>query len=340
MGVNISGITVRHQTTLKEQSGIVVAVDGYNIIYQFLSSIRQPDGTPLMNREGHVTSHISGIFYRTINLIESGIQPVYVLDGPPSPLKNRTLQERKLVKEKARVELEVAREAGDIEKMKSYSSRLVFITEEIIKDVTNLLSYMGLPVVQAPSEGEAQASYMNRNNFVSGVVSQDYDCLLFGAKRVFRNFAIYGRRKFPGRSVYMSISPEYVDLEETLNKNQVTLEQLIDIGILVGTDFNAGIKGVGAKTALKLIHKHGDIREVLKEKGMEIEGLEEVRNLFLNPPVTTNFETKFSRPQRQKLEEFLCEINDFSLQRVSPYIDTLEESFKSGSQSNLDTFFS
>lgn len=339
MGVDISDITIKHQTTLKEQAGFTFSVDGYNIIYQFLSSIRQPDGTPLMDREGRVTSHISGMFYRTINLLDNGIKPIFVLDGKPSPLKNRTLLERKLVKEKAKEELKLARAANDEEKIRSYSARISYITDQVIDDVKFLLDYMGVPWVQAPSEGEAQASYMSKVDMVSGVISQDYDCLLFGAKRVFRNFAIYGRRKLPGRNIYVNVSPEYVELEETLEKNDISLDQLIDVGIMVGTDFNKGLKRVGAKTGLNLIKKHGNIKKVLEERGEQIENLEEIREFFRNPPVTTDMDIKFRKPDSGKLIEFLCDIHDFSRNRVEPYIETLDKSFGQSSQSNLDVFF-
>ena len=339
MGVDISDIAVKHQTTLKEQSGFTFSVDGFNIIYQFLSSIRQPDGTPLMDSEGRITSHISGMFYRTINLLDNGIKPVFVLDGKPSPLKNRTLHERRLVKEKAKEELKIAREEHDEEKIRSYSARISYITDQVVEDVKELLDYMGVPWVQAPSEGEAQASYMSRADLVNGVISQDYDCLLFGAKRVYRNFAIYGRRKLPGRSIYVNVSPEFVELEETLEKNDITLEQLIDIGIMVGTDFNKGLRRVGAKTGLNLIRKHGNIKKILEERGEYIENLDEIREFFLHPPVTDEMDIKFRKPDSEKLIGFLCDNHDFSRNRVEPYIETLDRTFGQSSQSNLDVFF-
>ncbi len=339
MGVNISDIVQKHGTSLKEQSGSVVSVDAYNILYQFLSSIREYDGSPLKDAKGHITSHISGIFYRTITLMEQGIKPVYVFDGKPSYLKNRTLEERRLIKEKNVLELQAAVEAGDDERARSLSSRINYVTREVADDARKILSYMGLPYVDAPSEGEAQASVMSRNGLVSGVVSQDYDCLLFGARRVFRNFTMYGRRKVPGRNLYVNVTPEYIDLNEVLETNHITHEQLIDLGILVGTDFNRGLERVGAKTALNLIRKYGTVYAVLKEKGQEIENLDEIRKFFWSPPVNSEVRIVFTRPQPDRLFQFLCDEHDFSRQRIEPYLEKLETFFGREKQSNLDTFF-
>ncbi len=339
MGVDISDLVVKHPTSLKDFAGSVLTVDAYNILYQFLSSIRQQDGTPLMDRKGRVTSHLSGIFYRTTSLLDGGIRPVYVFDGKPTELKNRTIEVRKLAKEKARVELAQAREEGDMERVRSLSGRINYVSQETVNETKQLLSLMGLPFVNAPSEGEAQASYMNGKGDVGGVISQDLDCLLFGATKLLRNFAVFGRRKVPGRNIYLNVQPEYIELEETLRINEITHEQLIQIGILVGTDFNKGIRGIGAKTALKLIKKHGDIAEVLKAKDTQIENLERLIDLFMNPDVTEHYDIAFNRPDKAGIIEFLCEEHNFTEQRVTPFVETLEKAYKRTSQANLDSFF-
>ena len=339
MGVDISDIVVKHSTTLKEHSGSTFSVDAYNILYQFLSSIRQPDGTPLMDRKGRVTSHLSGIFYRTINMMDNGVRPVYVFDGKPTELKNRTIEERKLAKEKARIELSQAREEGDMERVRSLSSRITYVSRETVSETRDLLAVMGLPFVNAPSEGEAQASFMSSKGDVNGVISQDYDCLLFGAGRILRNFAVFGRRKVPGRNIYINVQPEYIDLEETMKTNGITHDTLIHIGILIGTEFNKGILGIGPKTALKLIKKHGDISAVLEQKGEEIENLDRILEIFRNPDVTKEYKLEFAKPDRQGIIDFFCNEHSFSEERVTPYIDTLEKAYRKTSQANLDSFF-
>ncbi|MFG1520125.1 MAG: flap endonuclease-1 [Thermoplasmataceae archaeon] len=338
MGVDIGDIVSKKVIKVKDFSGSIVSVDAYNILYQFLSSIRQPDGTPLIDDSGNVTSHLSGVFYRTVALLENGIRPVYVFDGKPSPLKNRTLDERRMIREKNKIELEQAITEGNEERIRSLSSRINYITREMVEETKLLLSYMGLPVVQAISEGEAQASIMSRDGVVQGVVSQDFDCLLFGARKVLRNFTFNGRRKLPGRNIYVNVSPEVIDLQETLEMNKITREQLIDVGILVGTDFNLGLKRVGAKTALNLIRKYGNIKRVLQEKKTSIENLDAIKDLFLNPPASNDYKIAFREPDEKNIIDFLCNMHSFSPSRVEPYIHTIRETLKGRSQSNLDFF--
>lgn len=339
MGVDISGILVKHNTSIKDYNGQTLTVDSYNTIYQFLSNIRQPDGTPLMDRQGRITSHISGIFYRTTSMIQSGIRPVYVFDGKPPKFKARTIEERKLVRKKNEIELEKAREAGDEMRIRSLSSRINYVTREIVQETKDLLTLMGLPYVEAPSEGEAQASWMCSRGLAGGIVSQDYDSLLFGATMLLRNFAFTGKRKLPGRNMYVNVSPEYVDLNENLSNLHITREQLVDIGLMVGTDFNHGLERVGAKTALKLIGKYGNIFNTLKARGTEIENIDEIRDIFLQPDVVEIEELDFRMADEEGITKFLCDEHSFSYDRIKPYIKTLKDNYGKQSQKSLDKFF-
>jgi flap endonuclease-1 len=339
MGVDISGILIKHQTSIKENSGITVSVDAYNVIYQFLSSIRGENGEPLRDSSGDITSHLSGIFYRTATLLENNIKPVYSFDGKPYHLKNETLKERKAIKDKNIAELNMAISENDTEKIKNLSSRINYITADIVSESKKLLDLMGLPWVQAPSEGEAQASYMSKTGIVDSVISQDYDCLLLGAKRVLRNFTIYGRRRISGTGKFINITPEIINLSENLEYNGISQEQLIDIGILVGTDFNPGIRGIGAKTGLSLIKKYGNIETVLKEKGKTIDNLEEIKEFFMDPPVEDMEKLDFKPLDRKRIINYLCDEHGFSESRITLILDRIEKSYNGANQSNLDKYF-
>ncbi len=338
MGVNLSSILIKHETSLSENSGSIVSVDAYNIIYQFLSSIRGDDGEPLKDSNGNITSHLSGIFYRTANMLENNIKPVYVFDGKPFYLKSETLRERSLIKEKNAMKLEEAIANKDEEKIKSLSSRINYITDDIVEESKKLLNLMGLPYVQAPSEGEAQASYMTLKGDVNAVVSQDYDCLLFGARRILRNFTIYGKRRISGTSRTVNVTPEIIDLKENLDNLGITRDQLIYIGILTGTDFNPGIKGIGAKTALSLIKKYNDIYNVLKVKNISIENLDEIIRFFNEPP-HTDYNIKFNEPDFDGIMDFLCSKHNFSESRVKETLEKISRNYKRDHQSSLDKFF-
>ncbi len=339
MGVDISDIIVSHEIRFSELKGKVVAIDAYNTLYQFLSIIRQPDGTPLRDSYGRVTSHLSGLLYRTANYLAEGIKPVYVFDGRPPELKMRTVEERMKIRIRAREEWERALKEGKTEEARMKAQQASYLTREMVDEAKKLLDYMGIPWVQAPSEGEAQAAYMASKGDAYASASQDFDSLLFGAPRLVRNMAITGRRKLPRKNVYVEIKPEIIILEENLRALGITREQLVDIGILVGTDYNEGIRGIGPKTALKLIQKHGNLENVMQERGIEIENYEEIRAIFLNPPVVENYELVWRELDEKGLLEFLCDEHDFSRDRVMSAVEKIKMFRKYREQKSLDAWF-
>jgi flap endonuclease-1 len=251
LGVNLKNLVTKTPVKLEDLGGKSIAIDGYNALYQFLSIIRQPDGTPLKDSSGKITSHLSGLLYRTCNLVEMGIKPVYVFDGIPPALKAVEIERRKQVKVEATVRYEKAKAEGKIEEARMYAQAMTTMKDYMENDSKRLLELMGLPWIKAPSEGEAQAAYMNKRGDVDYCGSQDYDSLLFGAPNLIRNITISGKRKLPSKNIYVDIVPEVMVLEKVLKECEITYEQLIDMGILIGTDFNPdGIKGLGPKTAL------------------------------------------------------------------------------------------
>jgi flap endonuclease-1 len=338
MGTDIGDLLQKRKVELSDLANQVVAIDAFNTLHQFLSIIRQRDGSPLVDSAGRVTSHLSGLLYRTASLVEVGIKPIFVFDGKPPDLKSETLNQRKERRESSREKWENAKSVGDLESAYKYAQASSKVSEEIIEDSKYLLNVMGIPFVQAPCEGEAQAAYMVLKKDANCVASQDYDAFLFGAPIVVRNLAISGKRKLPGKSVYVDIEPEIIDLKETLEALEITREQLIDIAICVGTDYNKGLEKVGPKTALKLIKKHWDIHAVLHEKGVEIEDVDRIRELFLHPDVIDNYEIKWNKPDSEKLIEFLCENHDFSVDRVEKAAERLKAA-SGARQKTLDQWF-
>jgi len=194
MGVQISEIIPRSEISISDLKGKSVAIDAFNTLYQFLTTIRQPDGTALMDKNGDITSHLSGLFYRNINLLQEGVRPVYVFDGVAPELKQEEIEKRKEAKRIAEEKYVKAKEIGDEGGMKKYGGRFVKITEKIIKESKELLEAMGIPVVQAPSEGEAEAAALCKADKVWAAVSQDYDALLYGTPHLVRNLTLARRR--------------------------------------------------------------------------------------------------------------------------------------------------
>ncbi len=337
MGVDLGDLFEKKEIELSELKGKIIAIDAYNTLYQFLSIIRQRDGTPLIDSHGGITSHLSGFLYRTTNLVEEGIKPVFVFDGAPPQFKNATIEERKKIRTEARVKWEEAKAMGSEEAFK-HAQASSHISGNMIEDAKLLLGFMGIPVVQAPSEGEAQAAFMVKNNDAYAAGSQDYDALLFGSPLVVRNLAVTGKRKLPGKSVYVDVKPEIIELEKGLGTLGISREQLVDIALLVGTDYNEGIKGIGPKKALKLIKKHGSIEGALNELNTDIKNLAEIKALFLAPDVTSDYELRWKKSDSAAIIKFLCAQHDFSEARVSKAVERLLEASDEGQQT-LDKWF-
>ncbi len=328
MGVKFKDIVSPEEISLKDLEGRTVAIDAYNTIYQFLSGIRQRDGSPLMDQNGNVTSHLSGILYRTASIVDKGIKPIYVFDGDSSEHKAKTLEQRRAIKEEAMEKWEEAKAAGNIEEARKFAIRTSRMSPYILESSKKLLDYMGIPYVQAEGEGEAQGAYMVEQGDAWAVASQDYDCLLFGAPRIVRNLTLSG-----GLS-----NLEYLELEKVLNEIDLTREQLIDVALMVGTDFNEGIHGIGAKTGLKLI-RNNSLEDILVQKGItevEVEP-DELRDIFLKHDVNTDYEIKFKSAKKDKLVEFMCEEHGFSESRVLNVTEKLKK--LSSTQKSLEDWF-
>ena len=328
MGVNLRDIVPKTVVRLEDLSGKSIAIDAYNALYQFLAIIRQPDGTPLKDSSGRVTSHLSGLLYRTSNLVELGIKPIYVFDGVPPALKEVEIKRRMKAKEEALIKYEQALREGKIEEARMYAQATSSLKDYMAEDSKRLLDLMGIPWVQAPSEGEAQAAHIVKRGDADYCASQDYDSLLFGAPRLVRNVTISGRRKLPGKNVYIEVEPEVIELEQVLKECGITHEQLIDVGILVGTDFNPeGIKGLGPKTALKLIKEHGSLENALpyiKNAEFPVEP-QKIKEIFLHPKVTDNYKIEWREPDVEGVINFICRERDFSEERVRKALEKMQK---------------
>jgi len=333
MGVALRDIIAEYKTPVTwEALPGIAAIDANNTLYQFLTIIRQPDGTPLMDRKGRVTSHLSGILFRISSFMERGIKPVFVFDGKPAELKQATIDERRKLRDAAGEKWQAALERGDEEEAYKQARSATRVDAEIIATSKELLRLMGIPVVQAPGEGEAQASHMVAKGDAKYVVSQDYDTLLFGAPLLIRNLTVSGKRKIRGRQI--TVSPERIVLADTLAGLQLTREQLIEIGILIGTDFNPGVEGVGAKTGLKIVRNGGFARK-LKEKLPDFDPAP-VMDMFLHPAVTDDYSVTASHPDAEGLRKMLCDGYDFSPERVDKALEGF--AVKAG-QKTLESWF-
>ncbi|MCC7571801.1 MAG: flap endonuclease-1 [Candidatus Methanofastidiosum sp.] len=332
MGVNLGEIVPKQKIDISDLKGKSVAIDAYNALYQFLAIIRQRDGTPLKNSRGEVTSHLSGLFYRTVNFIEQGIRPIYVFDGKPPELKFQTIEKRKEVKEEAREKFIDAKERGDFKEAKKYSQMTSSLKGDMVKSSKDLLEAMGIPYIEAPSEGEAQAAFVVLQGDADLSGSQDYDSILFGAPSLVRNLTISGKRKIPGKDLFVDVVPEIINNKDVLISLNLSRQQLIEAAILIGTDYNlGGIKGIGPKKAIDIVKsgKFGEYGE-----------FDHIINLFMNPEVSDNYNISFQKPEKDKILKILCDKYEFSELRVEKGIErigySLENTLK---QKTLDMYF-
>lgn len=315
MGINLTPIIKKKVVDLTHFSGKMLAFDANNVLYQFLALIRTHGGIPLMNSQGNITSHLAGLAFRATRLLcDYNIRLIYVFDGTPPQLKLDELQKRREIKEKARKEWMEALESRDYARAYSKSVMTSSLSQDMICDAKTLLTYLGIPYVQAPSEAEAQAAYMTKDIYAAS--SRDYDTLLFGARRQVRYVTIQGSEYLPSKGYSRRYEPEIIDLEEFLTHLRITREQLVDLSILIGNDFTAGIRGIGPKKGLKLIQEYKFLENLPPEIHEKLpQNFEEIRQIFLNPEVTDNYSLRYSPFQEKALSQFLEEKN-FSRQNI------------------------
>jgi len=327
MGADIGDVVVPRETPLEEVGG-EVGIDAYNALYGFLANIRQPDGTPLKDSKGRVTSHLSGLLYRTANLYEAGIEPCYVFDGEPPRLKRETVEERKERRDEAEERYEEAKRRGDEAAMLKHAQQATRLEPPQVETAVSLLDALNVPWVEAPAEGEAQAARMCEEGALDSVGSQDYDSLLFGAPTLVRNLAVRGR----GGD---ELTPETVDLGETLDELGLTREGLVEVAVLAGTDYNEGIHGFGAKTALDAVREDG-FEATVDEHPEEFEvDPEDVKTLFLEPETEPSdaYDLDRGTPDEDAVVALLVDEHDFSRNRVTDAVERIEGAT---TQSSLD----
>jgi flap endonuclease-1 len=340
LGTALGNIVKAEMITFDDLAGHDIAIDAFNSIYAFLAIIRQPDGKPLVDHMGRITSHLSGILYRNIRLLEYEIRPVYVFDGESPKLKTNEIERRREVREAAHQEWQTALKEGRTEDAYKAAQASTRINTAIIKESKELLEVMGIPVIQAPSEGEALAAQMAQEGLVWASASQDNDSLLYGTPRMIRN--LVGRRT-PRSKSSKTIPVELIDLEENLLMLGITRKQLIDLAILIGTDYNTKVKGIGPKMALKLINKHGSLEEIEKEQDRNFDfPYRQIREIFLKPPKARTEKPVISSPHAEEVRHILCTEHDFNPARVERALERLESAVNrldSAKQSSLTDFF-
>lgn len=337
MGIKLSLLIPKKEISWKVLENKKIAVDASQMLYQFLSSIRQQDGTPLMNSKGKITSHLMGLSTRVPNLIQKKIKLCFVFDGKPPLLKVNEKEKREYRKQLAEEKLQKAKEEEDTELMYRYSKQTARLSSEIIKESKEFLDALGLPIIQAPSEAEAQAAFMAEKGDVWAVASSDYDSLVYSAPRLVQNLTLSTKRKLPSGS-YINIQPEIMVLKDALKFLRINKDQLLALSILVGTDYNVGgVKGIGPKTALKLVKQYKSFDKIFKEVKADF-NWKEIYAVFKSMPIMKNYKLKWKSLDEEKIRRILTEKNNFSEERVNKLINNLQKTDVIKKQKSLTDF--
>lgn len=345
MGLQFKDLVVKKEISLKSLQNKTLAVDASAFLYQFLSTIRSRDGTLFTDSQGKVTSHLIGLFNRTTRLMEHNIRLIFVFDGPPPEIKKRTKELRLEAKKQAQLRFKEAEKLGQIEEMYKFASRTSVLTQEMVEDAQQLLTYLGIPYLQAPSEAEAQCAHIIKKGDAYASVSQDYDSLIFGCPLLIRNLSLEGKRKRAGKFAYQVIKPELLSLTDNLNHLGLDIDQLIILAILIGSDYNpGGIKGIGPKTALKLVKENpADFDKIFQQADWQAHfpdlDWKEVFYTIKKMPTTDHYRLAWNPLNEKKLFEFLVKEHDFSAERVQTKLKKLLEEKKQHQQKGLASFF-
>ena len=341
MGIALKDLISSKEIELKQLANKVVCIDTPVLLYQFLTTIRQADGSYLTDSKGNVTSHLIGINSRVTKLITNNIKLVFIFDGKSPELKKKEQERRREVKKEAEAKYKIAMERKDFSEMKKYASRNVKITKEIIDEAIELIEAFGIPCIKAPSEAEVQASHMVNKGDAYAVATQDADPMMFGCKRIIKNLSLVGKHKRANKLEYQTYKPELIEIANVLNGLGIDQEQFILLSILVGTDFNpGGVKGIGPKNALKLVKEHKTkevLKEALKEK-IEFD-FELVYDTIKNIPVTDNYNLEWKSVNKDKIYEILVEKHNFSEERVKSNLKALDDYSEKKKQTDLGRFF-
>lgn len=312
-----------------------IAIDASLSIYQFLIAIRS-DSATLTTDDGQTTSHLVGMFYRTIRMVSNGIKPLYVFDGLPPNLKLDEITKRQAKAKEAVKEYEKAVEEEDKEKIEKYDKRKTRVTKKHNDDCKRLLYLMGIPYVEAPSEAEAFCAYLSKTGKVYGVATEDMDALTFGSTNLLRNMNASESKKLPIH--------EY-NIELLLQELNMNIDEFIDLCILLGCDYCASIKGVGPQKAFSLIQKYRSIEKIIEEeKKIEIPAdweYKEARKIFqtLSTDITDYEIVKNNEIDEEGLIKFLAEENGFAVDRIKNGIEKMKKQKGKPTQTRIESFF-
>jgi len=312
---DLRSLAAIEDVSFEDVSGSVVAVDAHNWLYRYLTTtVRFTRDGAYTTTDGTEVANLIGVVQGLPKFFEHDLTPVFVFDGAVTDMKDDEIQERREQREQREEKLADAREAGDVTEVARLDSQTQRLTDAILRTTRRALELLDVPVIEAPAEGEAQAAHMARQGDVDYVGTEDYDALLLGAPLTLRQLTSSG-------------DPELMDFETTLDAHAITWEQLVDAAILMGTDFNAGIDGVGPKTAVKLVKEHGDLWGALEARDAHVDNADRIRDMFLTPAVTDDYDLDLTmNPDVEAAREYVTGEWEIAADEVERGFERIEDS--------------
>ncbi|MFB6221150.1 MAG: flap endonuclease-1 [Halolamina sp.] len=312
---DLRDVAVIEDVPFEELSGSVVAVDAHNWLYRYLTTtVKFTDESVYTTDAGEEVANLIGVVQGLPKFFEADMTPVMVFDGGVTELKSAEVERRREQRERAEEKQQAAEEAGEAIEAARLEARTQRLTETIHETTRGLLDRLDVPYIEAPAEGEAQCAHMAESGEVDYAGSEDYDTMTFGSPLTLRQLTSKG-------------SPEVMKLQATLDRHDITYEQLVDVALLMGTDFNEGVSGYGPKTAVRAVKEHGDIWSVMEAEDVYVENADRVRELFFDPPVTDEYELDLAiDPDIAAARAYISETWEIPADEVERAFERIEES--------------
>ncbi|MHA1883631.1 MAG: hypothetical protein ACXAAI_10405 [Promethearchaeota archaeon] len=340
MGVKLHNIITRDKIDYQELAGKIIAIDAPNIImslfnFTFKNSSRINQGL-ILDRTQRPISHLYGLLYRINFFYSKKIFPLFCFDGKPSELK------RMITKDQLKDFIFTQRwyaqavQSGDKKEARNIALSKEYLWQNILKESKQLLGALGVPFIEAPSSAESQCAYLVKKKIATFSNSQDFDSLLFGAPRIIQNISKSLRRKVQGKWQYKKVTPLFINLKKNLRILGINQFQLVDMALMLQTDYFPGITGIGPKKALHLVKTHKNIETIIREEKkrydftpLTSELIYKIRKLFLLPTVLQEFDTFYwNSPNNPSILSLLCREHHLNRERVKNNLGKLHESFK------------
>ncbi|KKM76340.1 hypothetical protein LCGC14_1381090 [marine sediment metagenome] len=340
MGVKLQNIINREVIGFQQLAGKIISVDAPNIIMALFNfTLKNPDGSPanlILDRTQRPISHLYGLLYRLNFYYSKKFFPIFCFDGRDSELKRLITKDQLKDFRFTQNWYESALKSGNREKAKEIALSKEYLWQNIMLESKQLLGALGVPYIESPASAESQCAYLVKQGVATHSNSQDFDSLLFGCPSLLQNLSKSLRRKVQGKWTYNKVTPFHTNLSKNLKRLKINQFQLVDMGLLIGTDYFPGIKGIGPKKALIYIKKYLQVESIIREEKKQFdfskltsEIIKKVRKIFLFPEVNksvSNFYWNF--PNKAHILSLLCKSHHLNRERVEKNVDKLILSYK------------